>query len=115
MTSSNIPLASKVGDAVGNEQITDMRHHFSEMLNSVHKPDSKSFVCDQIAFVFPKSKILIDASTIIESLKYIKLGKSVGIDGSAAEQFVYLHSSVYVHLALLMKTSIIPILKKQKR
>ena len=86
MTSSNIPLASKVGDAVGNEQITDMwHHHFSEILNSVHNTDSKSFVCDHIDSVSPKSKMLIDASAIIESLKEIKLGKSAGIDGLAAE------------------------------
>ena len=69
--------------------------------------------------------MLIDASPIIECLKEIKLGKSAGIDGLAAKHFVYSHSSVSVHLALLftcmlnhahvptafMKTSIIPILK----
>ena len=128
MTSSNIPLASKVGDAVGNEQITDMwHHHFSEILNSVHNTDSKIFVCDHIDSVSPKSKMLIDASAIIESLKEIKLGKSAGIDGLAAEHFVYSHSSISVHLTLLficmlnhghvptafMKTSIIPILKNR--
>ena len=128
MTSSNIPLASKVADAVGNEQITDMwHHHFSEILNSVHNTDSKSFVCDHIGSVSPKSKMLIDASGIIESLKEIKLGKSAGIDGLAAEHYVYSHSSISVHLALLftcmlnhghvptafMKTSIIPILKNR--
>ena len=72
MTSSNISLASKVGDAVGNVQITDMwHHHFSETLYSVHNTDSKSFVCDHIDSVSPKSKMLIDASVIIESLKEI--------------------------------------------
>ena len=128
MTSSNIPLASKVGDAVDNEQITDMwHHHFSEILNSVHNTDSKSFVCDHIDSVFPKSKMLIDASAIIESLKEIKLGKSAGIDGLAAEHSVYSYSSVSVHLALIftcmlnhehvptafMKALIIPFLKNR--
>ena len=70
MTCSNIPLTSKVGDAVGNEQITDMwHHHFSEILNNVYNTDSKSFVCDHIDSDFPKSKMLIDASAIIENLK----------------------------------------------
>ena len=73
--------------------------------------------------------MLIDASAIIESLKEIKLGKSAGIHGLAAEHFVYSHSSVSVHFAHLftcmlnhghvptafMKTLIIPILKKRKR
>ena len=102
MTSSNILLASKVGDAVGNEQITDMtlwHHYFSEILNSVHNTDSKSFVCDRIDSVFPKSKMLIDASAITESLKEIQLGKSAQIDGLAAEHFVYSHNSVSVYLA----------------
>ena len=71
--------------------------------------------------------MLIDASAIIKSLKEIKLGKSAGIDGLAVQHFVYLHSSISVHLALLftcmlnhghvptafMKTSIIPILKNR--
>ena len=49
MTSSNLPIASKVGDAVSNEQITDMwHHHFLEILNSVHITDSKYCVCDHI-------------------------------------------------------------------
>ena len=64
---------------------------------------------------------------VLKSLKEIKLGKSAGIDGLAAEHFVYSHSSISVHLALLftcmlnhghvptafMKTSIIPILKNR--
>ena len=89
--------------------------------------DSKSFVSDHIDSVSPKSKMLIDASAIFESLKEIKLGKSAGIDGLAAEHFVYSHSSISVHLAFLftcmlnhghvptafMKTSIIPILKNR--
>ena len=102
-------------------------HHFSEILNSVHNTDSKSFVSDHIDSVSPKSKMLIDASAIIESLREIKLGKSAGIDGLAAEHFVYLHSSVSFHSAFLitcmlnhghvpttfMKTLIIPILKNR--
>ena len=76
--------------------------HFSEKLNSVHNTDSKSCVCDHTDSVSPKSKMLIDASAIIESLNTIKLGKSEGIDGLAAEHFVYSHSSVSVHFALLI-------------
>ena len=59
--------------------------------------DIHGLVCDHIDFVFSKSKMLIDASAIIESLKEIKLGKSAGIDGLAAEHFVYSHSRVSVH------------------
>ena len=59
--------------------------------------------------------------------KKIKLGKSAGIDGLAAEHFVYSHERISVHLAMLftsmlthgylpdafMTTSIIPILKNK--
>ena len=46
MASSKIPLATKVGDAVGNADITAMwQAHFSELLNSVYDTSSNSFVC----------------------------------------------------------------------
>ena len=45
--------------------------------------------------------MLIDASAIIESLKEIKLGKSAGIYGLAAENFVYSHSSVSVYFTFI--------------
>ena len=42
MANSKIPLATKVGGAIGDEQISDMwHHHFSDLLNSVHNTDSK--------------------------------------------------------------------------
>ena len=53
-------------------------------------------------FVSPKAIVVINASAVIESLKEVKLGKSEGIDGLAAEHFVYCHSSGSVHLALLL-------------
>ena len=56
-----------------------------------------------------------------------KLGKSAGIDGLAAEHFIYSHTSITVHLSLLfscmlthgcipdafMKTLLIPMLKNK--
>ena len=40
MASSKIPLATKVGGVVGDEQISNMwHHHFSDLLNSVHITD----------------------------------------------------------------------------
>ena len=130
MTNSNVLLASKVGDAVGNEKNTDVWHdHFSEILNSVHNTNSNCLYVITLILFFPKSKIVINARAIFESLKEIKLAKSAGIDGLAVEHFVYSQGIVSVHLALLltcrlnhghvpkafMKTAIIPILKKQKR
>ena len=128
MASAKIPLATKVGDAVGTADITAMwQAHFSELLNSVHDISSKSFVCEHVDAVLPDSRILVTSCDVSDSLKKVKLGKSAGIDGLAAEHFVYSHERISVHLAMLftsmlthgylpdafMTTSIIPILKNK--
>ena len=101
--------------------------HFSDLLNSVHNIDSKKFVCEHIDAVPSDSNITITADDVRNSLKETKLGKSAGIDGLAAEHFIYSHTSITVHLSLLfscmlthgcmpdafMKTSLIPILKNK--
>ena len=126
MASSKIPLATKVGGAKWDEQISDMwHHHFSDLLNSVHNTDSISLVSEHIDDMLPKTAISISAGVVRGILKDAKMGKSAGLDSLAAKHFVYSHSSVTVHLSLLftgmlshgyipssfMKTSIIPILK----
>ena len=129
VATSKIPLATKVGGAIGDEQISDMwHHHFSDLLNSVHNTDSKSFVSEHIDDMLPKTAISISAGDARDILKDAKMDKSAGLDSLAAEHFVYSYSSITVHLSLLftcmlshgyipssfMKTSIIPILEKQK-
>ena len=128
IATSKIPLATKVGGAIGDEQISDMwHHHFSDLLNSVHNTDSKSFVSEHIDDMLPKTAISISAGDVRDILKDAKMSKSAGLDRLAAEHFVYSHSSITVHLSLLftcmlshgyiplsfMKTSIIPILKNR--
>ena len=128
MASAKIPLATKVGDAVGTADITAMwQAHFSELLNSVQDISSKSFVCEHVDAVLSDSRMLVTSCDVSDSLKKVKLGKSAGIDGLAAEHFVYSHERISVHLAMLftsmlthgylpdafMTTSIIPILKNK--
>ena len=99
MASSKIPLPTKVGDAVGNADITAMwQAHFSELLNSVHDTSLKSFVCEHVDAVLYDSRILVTSCDVSDSLKKVKLGKSTGIDGLAAEHFVY--KRISVHLAM---------------
>ena len=65
MASAKIPLATKVGDAVGNDDITAMwQAHFSELLNSVHDISSKSFVCEHVDAVLPDSRILVTSCDV---------------------------------------------------
>ena len=124
MACSKVPLATKVGHTIGNDQITNMWHqHFSKLLNSVHNTDSESYVRDHIdAGSSETTPLYITATDVLDSLKETKLGKSAAIDGLATEHVVYSHTSSSVHLSLLftcmlnhghifMKTSIIPILK----
>ena len=128
MASSKIPLTTKVGDALGNADITAMwQAYFSKLLNSVNDTSSKSFVCEHVDAVLPDSRILVTSCDVSDSLKKVKLGKSAGIDGLAAEHFVYSHERISIHLAMLftsmlthgylpdafMTTSIIPILKNK--
>ena len=82
-------------------------------------------VCEHVDAVLPDSRILVTSCDVSDSLKKLNLGKSTGIDGLAAEHFVYSHERISVHLAMLftsmsihgyltdafMTTSIILILK----
>ena len=127
---SRVPLATKVGDAVGDANITKLwQDHFSALLNSVQNEGSKPFVCESIDHdMHNEDTIVITAPDVRECLKTIKLGKAAGLDGLAAEHFVFSHSIICVHLSLLftsilihgylpaslMKSAIVPILKNRQ-
>ena len=71
---SKIPLSTKVGDAVGNADITAMwQDHFSELLNSVHDTSLKSFICEHVDAVLLDSRILVTSCDVSDSLKKVKL------------------------------------------
>ena len=124
-------IIAKVGDAVGNTNITHLwQEHFSTLLNSVHNTYSKEFVSEHIEHGLSSvQKTTVSASDILDSLiKAVKLGKADGIDGLSAEHFVCAHTKISVHLSLLftamlthghmlsdlMKTAIVPILKNRQ-
>ena len=47
MRDSSVPLATKLGNAVGDVNITKLwQDHFSTLLNSVQNDESKTFVCE---------------------------------------------------------------------
>ena len=89
MNCNNIPLTTKVGDAVESKNITQLwQDHFSTLLNSVPNIDSKEFVCENIEHgVSDVSMAVVSASDVLDSLKTVKLGKAPGIDGLSAEHF----------------------------
>ena len=73
--------STKVGDAVGNTNITHLwQEHFSTLLNSVHNTDSKEFVSKHIEHGLSSvQKTTVPASDVLDSLKAVKLGNAAGI------------------------------------
>ena len=105
------------------------RDHFSTLLNSVQNDESKTFVCESIGHgLSTVDAIVITAQDVSECFKSIKLGKAAGLDGLAAEHFVFSHNIICVHLSLLfasmlthgylpvslMQSAIVPILKNRQ-
>ena len=71
---SKVPLVTKVKNAVGSHEITDMwKIHFSDLLNSVHNTDSKGFVSNHIDAVDFESHITITATDVLNILIETKL------------------------------------------
>ena len=130
MRDSDVLLATKVGDAVGDANISQLwQDHFSTLLNSVQNNESKTYVSESIRHGLSHADtILITAPIVRECLKSMKLGKAAGLDGLAAEHFVYSHKIISVYLSLLftgllshgylpaalMKSAIVPILKNRQ-
>ena len=73
------------------------------------------------------SLITLSTVDIFNALKNTKTGKACGVDGLAAEHFIYVNKIIHVYLSLLfncfishgylprnfMKTAIVPIIKKK--
>ena len=99
------------------------------LLNSVQNNESKTYGCESISHGLSHADtVVITAPDVRQCLKSIKLGKAAGLDGLAAEHFVYSHNIISVHLSLLftgllshgyfpaalMKSVIVPILKNRQ-
>ena len=89
------------------------------MLNSIETSRSKKFVRCQL-YSIGDSSIIFYPVDIFNPLKNAKTGKACGVDGLAAEHFIY--SDAIIHLSLLfngylprdfMNTAIIPIIKNK--
>ena len=99
------------------------------MVYSVEIDESKTFVCESIGHSLSTvDAIVITSQDVSESIKTIKLGKAAGLDGLAAEHFVFSHNIICAHLSLLlacmlthgylpaslMQSAIVPILKNRQ-
>ena len=125
MNNAKIPLASTVENCVDELSICDMwKTHYESLLNSVQSCDLKAEISSKTDKDTECTRKFSIAS-ITNSFKHLKGGKASGVDGLAAEHFLYADRHIYVYLSLLfnsfmyhgylpaefMKTAIVPIIK----
>ena len=124
---AKIPLASKINDCVGDTDICKMwQDHYQSLLNSVKNLEHKTSVTSKLSFIENES-VEIRPLDIVNALKSVNKGKACGVDGLAAEHFIYADERIHVILSILfncfishgylpsefMKTAIVPIIKNK--
>ena len=124
---TKIPLAPMVDNCIGDKEICDMwQTHYKQLLNSVVTSSSKKIVQSELHSIADSSVIFCPVD-IFNALKNAKAGKAFGVDGLAAEHFIYADAIIHIHLSLLfnsfishgylprdfMKTAIVPIIKNK--
>ena len=121
------PLASKINDCVGDADICKMwQDHYQSLLNSVKNLEHKTSVTNTLSSI-KNEPIEIRPFDIVSALKSVNKGKARGVDGLAAEHFIYADERIHVILFMLfncfishgylpsklMKTAIVPIIKNK--
>ena len=112
---------------IGDKEICDMwQTHYKQLLISVVTSSSKKIVQSELHSIADSSVIFCPVD-IFNALKNAKTGKACGVDGLAAEHFIYADAIIHIHLSLLfnsfishgylprdfMKTAIVPIIKNK--
>ena len=124
---ARVPLATTIGGITGENEIAEMwQDHYKSILSSVKTNSRQQFVTNKLSSIRGES-ILFSTSDINVALHSLKSGKSCGVDGLAAEHFLFAHRITHVFLSLLfntfiihgylpadfMKTAIVPIIKNK--
>ena len=124
---ARVPLATTIGGITGENEIAEMwQNHYKSILSSVKTNSRQQFVTNKLSSIRGES-ILFSTSDINVALHSLKSGKSCGVDGLAAEHFLFAHRITHVFLSLLfntfiihgylpadfMKTAIVPIIKNK--
>ena len=98
---SRVPLAPMIDKCIGEKDICDMwQAHYRNLLNSVETSKSKEFVKQELKSI-TDSSIAFSPVDIFNALKNTKTGKACGVDGLAAEHFIYANKIIHVYLSLL--------------
>ena len=98
---TKLPLAPMVDKCIGEKDICDMwRAHYKKLLNSVDSFKSKESV-DRKLHSIKDTTIVFRPVDIFNALKSTKTGKACGVDGLAAEHFIYANPIIHVYLSML--------------
>ena len=79
--------------------------HYKSILNSVKNNTRQQFVTNKLDSIRGES-IMFSTADINVALHSLKSGKSCGVDGLAAEHFMFAHRIAHVFLSLLFNTFI---------
>ena len=117
------------GGVTGESEIAEMwQDHYKSILNSVKNNTRQQFVTNKLDSIRGTGEsIMFSTADINVALHSLKSGKSCGVDGLAAEHFMFAHRMIYVFLSLLfnsfilhgylpsdfMKTAMVPIIKNK--
>ena len=91
----------------GENEIAEMwQDYYKSILNSVKTNSRQQFVTNKLSSIRGES-ILFSTSDINVALNSLKSGKSCGVDGLAAELFLFAHRITHVFLFILFDTFIL--------
>ena len=89
VNNAKIPSASTVENSVDEPSICSMwKNHYESLLNSVKSCDLNNEVSGEFTKITEFS-CKVSVGSIAISFKYLKSGKASGVDGLAAEHFLY--------------------------
>ena len=71
--------------------------YYKQLLNSVETSSSKKIVESELHSIGDSSVIFCP----VDIFNALKTGKACGIDGHAAEHFIYADAIIHIHLSLL--------------
>ena len=90
-----------IDNCIGDKEICDMwQAHYKTLLNSVKISSSKPFLERELHSIKDSSTVFCPID-IYYTLTNAKTGKACGVDGLAAEHFIYADAIIHVHSSLL--------------
>ena len=93
---TRVPFAPMVDNCIDDKEFCDM-WQTHELLNSVEISSSKRFVQCELHSI-GGSSIIFCPVDIFNVLKNAKTGKACGVDGLAAEHFIYADAIIYIYI-----------------